>query len=100
MAIGRHRDMESLVDLCHCAIDMHQQAIGRWIGYAETLRSRELLHSLVILFRRAKLLCELSHSKKMSVIGAGWVIKPFQQVRQFALIAKRQNDRKPHALIL
>jgi hypothetical protein len=41
---------------------------------------------------------ELSDRKKMSVIGVGWVIKPFQEVRQFALIAERQNDRKPHVL--
>ena len=53
-------------------------AIRRCIGHAETFRSGELHHSLVILLRGAKLLRELSHSKKMPVIGAGWVIKPLQ----------------------
>src|ERR1700733_1656998 len=78
VAIGRHRHMESLVDLCHRAINTYQQAIRRWIGYAEAVRSGEPHYSLVILLRGAKLLCELSHRKKMPVIRASWVIKPSQ----------------------
>ena len=97
MLIVVHPHIEGLFDLRHRAVDRHHQAIRGRVGHGETVGLGEIDHRLVILRRGAELPCELIHAEKMTVIGAGGVIKLAQQAGQSGLIAQRQHDGELHA---
>src|SRR5262249_43470889 len=74
MLIYTHGYMESFLNRCYCALQLHVPAFTRAFHYLETIGLRELNQRIVVLLARTKSCRELLRRDEVAIVGAGWIV--------------------------
>ena len=85
-------DLKRAFDVRRVRLYVQHEAVAVRSRYRKPIRPREILHRLVILFRRAEARGEFQQREKFMVVRAVRIVKLLKQNIQPGLIPQRQSD--------